>query len=93
MEIEDVADVVRKSRLGWFGHLERKDAGDWVSACRNMAIVGNAGKGRPKERRNEVVKDNLNKCGLDRGLVKDTERWKARVMGKTSDLCEHGQGT
>ena len=26
--IEDIADVVRKSRLGWFGHLERKDAGD-----------------------------------------------------------------
>ena len=50
LDIEDVADVVRKSRLGWFGHLERKDKGDWASAHRNMAIVGNAGKGRPKER-------------------------------------------
>ena len=28
LNIEDVADVVRKSRLGWFGHLERKDEGD-----------------------------------------------------------------
>ena len=28
LEAEDVADVVEKSRLGWFGHLERKDAGD-----------------------------------------------------------------
>ena len=37
LEIEDVADVVRKSRLVWFGHLERMVAGDWVSACRNMA--------------------------------------------------------
>ena len=44
LEIEDAADVVRKSRLGWFGHLERKDEGDWVSACRNMATVRNAGK-------------------------------------------------
>ena len=49
-EIEDVADVVRKSRLGWFGHLERKDAGDWVSACRNTATAGNVGKGKPKNR-------------------------------------------
>ena len=24
LEIEDVADVVRKSRLGWFGLMERK---------------------------------------------------------------------
>ena len=49
LDIEDVADVVRKSRLGWFGHLERKDDRDWVSACRNMAVPGNAGKGRPRK--------------------------------------------
>ena len=71
LEIEDVSDVVRKNGLGWFRHLERKDAGDWVSACRNTAIVGNVGKGRPKKRWNEVVKDDLKKRGLDRDLAKD----------------------
>ena len=49
LDIEDVVDVVRKSRLGW-------------SACENMAIVGNAERGRPKKRWNEVVEDDLNKC-------------------------------
>ena len=88
LEIEDVADVDRKSRLGWFGHLERKDAGDWVSAGRNMVIAGNAEKDRPKKRSNEVVKDDLKKCDLDRGLAKDKDRWKAQIMGKTSHLCE-----
>ena len=58
--------MVRKSRLGWFGLLERMDGGDWVSACRNMAIVGSAGKGIPKRRWNEVVKYDLKKCGLGR---------------------------
>ena len=48
-------------------------------------------KGRPKKRWNEVVKDDLKKCGLDRDLAKDRERWKAQVMGKTSELCEHGK--
>ena len=42
LDIEDVADVVRKSRLRWFGHLERKDERDWVSACRNIVVLGNA---------------------------------------------------
>ena len=70
--------------------MERIDAGDWVSACRNMAVVGNAGKGGPNKRWNEVVKDDLKKCGLDGGLSKDRERWKTAFMGKTSDLCEHG---
>ena len=58
-----------------------------------MAIVRNAGKGRAKKKWNEVVKDDLKKCRLDKGIGKDTERWKAQVVGKTSDLCEHGQGT
>ena len=30
LEIEDIANVVRKRRLAWFGHLERNDAGAWV---------------------------------------------------------------
>ena len=55
-----------------------------------MTIVGNAGKGRPRKRWNEVVKDDLKKYGLDSGLTKDKERWRAQVMEKTFDLCEHG---
>ena len=50
LDIEDVADVVRKSRLRWFSHVERKEGGDWVSACRKMDVPGNAGKGRPRKR-------------------------------------------
>ena len=42
LDIEDVADVIRKSRLRWYGHFERKDEGDWVSACRNMLVPGKA---------------------------------------------------
>ena len=93
MDIEDVKDVVRKSRLGWIGHLERKDEGDWVSACRNMVFPGNAGKGRPRKRWRDVVEDDLKKVGLDRSLAKDRDRWWAQIMEKTSDLWEHGQGT
>ena len=63
MEIEDVADLVRKNRLGWFGHLERKDEGDLVSARRrNMVVPGNTGKGRPRKRWSDVVEDDLKKA-------------------------------
>ena len=62
LDIEDVADVVRKSRLGWFGHLERKGERDWVSACRNMSVAGNAGKGRPRKRWKDVFEDDLKKA-------------------------------
>ena len=59
MEIDEAPDEVRKSRLGWFSHLERKDTGDFVSACRNMAIVENAGRSRTKKLLNEVREEDL----------------------------------
>ena len=34
--INCVADVVRRGRLRWFGHLECKSVDDWVSACRRL---------------------------------------------------------
>ena len=71
--------MVRKSRLRWFGHLERKDEGDWVSACRYMVVPGNAGKGRPRKRWRDVLKDDLKKGRLDRSLAKDRDRWRARI--------------
>ena len=35
---------VRQGRLRWFGHVERKDADDWVSACRNVVVAGERGR-------------------------------------------------
>ena len=39
-----VADVVRRGRLRWFGHLERKSVEDWVSVC--VQKVGGGGDER-----------------------------------------------
>ena len=47
--INCVADVVRRGRLRWFGHLEPKSVDYWVSACRGFVVEGRgvgAGVGR-----------------------------------------------
>jgi hypothetical protein len=38
--IECVAEVVRHGRLGWFGHVDRKNKSDWVSAGREFEVEG-----------------------------------------------------
>ena len=35
--VQNVAKVVRRGRLRWFGHVECKSGDDWVSACRSEA--------------------------------------------------------
>ena len=37
--IESEAEVVRRGRLRWFGHVERNNGDDWVSACRNVMMT------------------------------------------------------
>ena len=38
--IEAISEVVRRGRLRWYGHLERKGGDDWVSACRDWGWLG-----------------------------------------------------
>ena len=42
--VEGVDGVVRRGRLRWFGHVERKEADDWVSKCRKLEVVGGVKK-------------------------------------------------
>ena len=43
--INCVADVVRRGRLRWFGHLECKSVDDRVSACRRLVVGREVGAG------------------------------------------------
>ena len=38
--VQSVDEVVRRGRLRWFGHVERKSGDDWVSACGNVVVAG-----------------------------------------------------
>ena len=49
--VQNMAVVVRRGRLRWFGHVECNNGDDWVSACRNVVVAGVrcAGRGRKTE--------------------------------------------
>ena len=48
--------VVSRGRMRWYGHVERKNADDWVSKCRNLEVVGDTRKeeGKEKEKMDRV---------------------------------------
>ena len=57
LRVQSVAEVVRRGRLRWFGHVERKSGDDWVSACRNVVVAGVRCVGRGRKAWRECVKD------------------------------------
>ena len=44
--IPDIAEVLRKNRLRWFGHVMRMDARNPASACRHVVVEGKRKQGR-----------------------------------------------
>ena len=47
--LEPVSLMFKKSRLIWFGHVERKDDNDWVRRCTTWEVEGIIQRGRPKK--------------------------------------------
>ena len=80
--VESVAEVVRRGRLRWFGHVERKNGDDWVSACRNVEVAGVRCAGRGRKTWRECMKDEL---GVHSQWAGFRDMWRSLISGKTSD--------
>ena len=63
--IESVCDRVRYGRLRWFGHVERRDTDDWVSACRSITVTGERGRSRGRKTWEECVADDMRKLKVE----------------------------
>jgi len=75
--IISVVDVVRKNRLSWYGHVEKKDLEDWVSKCRRLDVQGCRGRGRPKQTWEQCVKCGIRKNGMQRVEPFDKDKWRS----------------
>ena len=45
--LEPVSLMIKKSRLRWFGHVERKDDNDWVKRCKLKELDREDARKRP----------------------------------------------
>ena len=88
--IEGVVEVMRRGRLRWFGHVERKEVDDWVSACINLEAAGSRGRGRPRMIWRARLDGDMKDIGLRPGIAMDGEKWRCGIMGRTSDPHTRG---
>src|SRR6476619_7142066 len=84
--IEGVLEKIRRGRLRWFGHVERKDEGDWVNACRGLEVEGVRGRGRPRKSWRECVNADMRSLGLAAGLAQDRVAWSSVIVGTVQPM-------
>ena len=79
--IDPVSDLVVRSRLRWFGHVERKSAEDWISACRYVGVEGTRGRGRGRKTWMENVRSDMKTKKLKVEDAQDRVKWKSAITG------------
>jgi len=73
--------MIKKSRLGRFGHVERNDD-DWVERCMMWEVEGIRQKGCPKKTWWDCVKDDVESLGLSQKDTRFRKKCK-RIEGAT----------
>ena len=93
LQIEDITQVVRRARLRWYGHVERKYDEDWVKRATHMEVEGKRPAGRPKKTWHETVKADLKQLRLDPKEASNRGTWRRAINAAKSNPEATGRRT
>jgi len=73
---QSILDLIRKHRLQWYGHVERKSDNDWVKKCRYIEVGGVRGRGRGIKTWQECVNEDKRVLGMENVGAGKRGAWK-----------------
>ena len=93
LQIENITEVVRRARLRWFGHVERKSDEDWVKRVTHLEVEGNRPAGRPKKTWQDTVRADLKQLKLDLCEASNRASWRPAIHAAKSHPAVPGNRT
>jgi len=81
--LEPVSLMIKKSRLRWSGHVERKDDNDRVKRCIMWEVEGIRHSRRPKKTWWDCVKNDMESLDLSQKDAQFKNKWRRRIKGAT----------
>ena len=81
--VTPIKELMRRSRLRWYGHVARKDKDNWLRRVQSLETAGKPGPGRPPKSWDEVVKEDLRATHLDPSLALNRDAWRTAIALKT----------
>ena len=68
-----------EGRLGWYGHVMRRDQEYVGRKMMEMELPGKRRRGRPKRRFLDLVKEDMGKVGVKKKDIEDRKMWKMMI--------------
>lgn len=91
--IENIRDIIRRGRLRWYGHIQRKEDSDWVKKITTLEVTGRRPAGRPSKSWQEGVTADLKQLHLQPSDAQDRQRWRQTIRDATSNPRPGGRRT
>ena len=80
LEVVPVADKMRKARLRWFGHVQRRSTDAPVRRCERLVLEATRrARGRPKKYWGEVIRQDMVELDLTEDMTLDKKKWRSRI--------------
>ena len=76
-KVEQIATVMRRRRLEWFGHVKRRDETENIRAVVEMKMDSKRPRGRPKLRWKDTVRRDMKAWSIKEEWATDREKWKS----------------
>ncbi|XP_062527382.1 androgen-induced gene 1 protein isoform X2 [Bombyx mori] len=79
LKVAPVTEKLRSARLGWYGHVMRRNENEVGKRVLTMNVDGYRGRGRPKKKWMDCVKNDMGKRGVSEEMVYDRRVWKEKT--------------
>ena len=91
LKVDSIAEMCRKARLRWFGHVKKRDQ-DYVGRqTLEMVPPGRRKRGRPKQRWMDCVNRDMRAIGTTKDEVHDRTSWR-RIVSAAATPQPSGGG-
>ena len=77
--LEPLRVRLRKTRLRWYGHLERMNDNQWPKMARDVGILGRRSAGRPKMTWRQTVENDLKATRLRKEDAQNKHVWETKI--------------
>ncbi len=83
-----MTEFLRKKRLRWFGHVQRRDEDDATRNILQMTVDEKRNRGRPKLRWRDLVKEDMARNHMTTEMTEDRKHWHVMIQSGTLQSVE-----
>ena len=79
VKVTEVSKKVQEARLGWYGHVMRRDWQHVAREVMDMQVDGTRRRGRPKTRWKDCIGDDMREKRVQEEMIQDRRKWKRLI--------------